>query len=288
MEGGVGLPIGLMTPLPPPPPARPIDVAALAGAAERLGFESLWCQEHIVAPVETASRSVVFTDGQVPGFTDPLIALARASAVTERIKLGTAVLLAPERNPLLLAKELATLDLFSGGRLLVGVGAGWQREESQIMGADFDHRWAQAREAVLALKALWTEDVSEFQGRYYDFPPVRSYPKPLQQPHPPIYLGGKAPNVLKRVAAWAEGWAPNFVTPEEVGEARRRLDRLAIDNGRDPDALVISPVCADADYDTARRFLDAGAVRVLVRPPVVHTEAEALATVERIAERLLK
>jgi probable F420-dependent oxidoreductase len=281
------LKIGVMTPLPPPAPAHVVDAAVYARAAERLGFESIWCQEHIVAPVHVLSRSPVFTDGQVPGFVDPLINLARASAVTETIKLGTAVLLAPERHPVLLAKEVATLDLYSDGRVLLGVGAGWLREETEIMGGDFEHRWTQTREVVLAMKQLWTEDEAEFHGRYYDFPPVRSLPKPRQAPHPPVFLGGIARNVFQRVVAYGDGWLPNFVTPEDIREGRRTLDRLAAEAGRDPGAIQVSPVAADADRDLVLRLHEAGADRVLVRPPVAGSEAEALAELEEIARRLI-
>ena len=135
-------------------------------------------------------------------FTDPFIALARASAVTETLKLGTGIVLVPERNPLVMAKEISALDLFSGGRFLFGIGAGWHREETEIMGGDFDHRWTQVRESVQVMKKLWTLEEAEHHGTYYDFPPVKCYPKPAQKPHPPVILGGMARNVLQRVVAW--------------------------------------------------------------------------------------
>ena len=145
-----------------------------------------------------------------------------------------------ERNPLILAKEIAVLDLHSNGRFIFGVGAGWNREETTMMGGDFDHRWTQAREAVMALKALWTQDEAEFHGRYYDFPPVYCYPKPAQKPHPPVLLGGNAPNVLQRVARYADGWLPNRITPRQVEERRKTLDTLATEQGRDPASVIIS------------------------------------------------
>src|SRR5262245_33923991 len=120
---------------------------------------------------------------------DPFLAPARASAVTTPIKLGTGVCLVPEHHPLLLAKQVATLDNFSDGRFIFGIGAGWLREESEIMGGDFDHRWGQTREAILVMKELWSKEQAEFHGKFYDFPPVISFPKPVQQPHPPIYVG---------------------------------------------------------------------------------------------------
>jgi alkanesulfonate monooxygenase SsuD/methylene tetrahydromethanopterin reductase-like flavin-dependent oxidoreductase (luciferase family) len=152
-------------------------------------------------PVQSAARFPGSPDGVIPAayswFVDPFVALARASAVTTRLKLGTGITLVPERNPLLLAKEIATLDYYSGGRFLFGVGTGWHKEETEIMGGTFAHRWSQTREAIEAMKQLWTNEAAEHHGTYYDFPLVRSFPRPIQQPHPPIYLGGVATNVFK-------------------------------------------------------------------------------------------
>jgi probable F420-dependent oxidoreductase len=216
------------------------------------------------------------------------VALARASGTTSRIRLGTGIVLVPERHPLLLAKEVSTLDLFSGGRFLFGIGAGWLREETEIMGGDFDHRWTQTRESVQAMKALWTEPEAEFHGRYYDFPAVRSYPKPAQKPHPPVLLGGDAPRVLQRVVAWGDGWLPNRVTPGQLRERRADLDRLAKDAGRDPAAITISVHGQAADRDLIRRLLDAGAHRVIVRPATSGTEADMTAELARIADAVLR
>ena len=162
--------IGTSVPL----PAYTIDPAFMAKKAEELGFESIWYAEHPAVPVHSASPFPA-TGGDIPWtyshFTDPYIALARASGVTRTIKLGTGITLVPERNPLLLAKEIASLDLFSGGRFLFGIGTGWLREETELMGGDFEHRWTQTREAIEVMKALWTHDEAEYHGRYFNFPP---------------------------------------------------------------------------------------------------------------------
>ena len=162
--------IGTSVPL----PAYTIDPAFMAQKAEELGFESIWYAEHPAVPVHSASPFPA-TGGAIPWtyshFTDPYVALARASGVTRTIKLGTGITLVPERNPLLLAKEIASLDLFSGGRFLFGIGTGWLREETALMGGDFAHRWTQTREAIEVMKALWTHDEAEYHGRYFDFPP---------------------------------------------------------------------------------------------------------------------
>jgi probable F420-dependent oxidoreductase len=276
--------VGVSVPL----PAYLVDVGVMARTAEALGFESFWCAEHPFIPVRSASRFPGSEDGVIPEsyshFVDPFVALARASGTTSRIKLGTGIVLVPERHPLLLAKEVSTLDLFSGGRFLFGIGAGWLREETEIMGGDFDHRWTQTRESVLAMKELWTKPEAEFHGRYYNFPPVRSYPKPKQKPHPPVILGGGAKRVLERVVAWGDGWLPNRITPDQLRESRATLDRLAKDAGRDPNAITISVHGQPADRDLIRRLLDAGATRVLVRPATVKTDAEMGAELERIAK----
>jgi probable F420-dependent oxidoreductase len=280
----MGMNIGVSVPL----PAYLVDVGFMARTAEALGFESFWCAEHPFIPVQSASRFPGSEDGIIPEsyshFVDPFVALARASGTTTRIKLGTGIVLVPERHPLLLAKEVSTLDHFSGGRFLFGIGAGWLREETEIMGGDFDHRWTQTRESVLAMKELWTKPEAEFRGRYYNFPPVRSYPKPAQKPHPPVILGGGAKRVLERVVAWGDGWLPNRITPDQLRDSRATLDRLAKDAGRDPTAITISVHGQPADRDLIRRLLDSGATRVLVRPATVKTDAEMGAELEHIAK----
>jgi probable F420-dependent oxidoreductase len=280
--------IGISVPL----PAYHVDVGFMAKKAEELGFESFWCAEHPFITVHTTSRFPGSEDGIIPEsyshFVDPFVALARASGATKTIKLGTGIVLVPERHPLLLAKEISTLDLFSGGRFLFGIGAGWLREETQIMGGDFDHRWTQTRESILAMKELWTKPAAEFHGKYYDFPLVKSFPKPLQKPHPPVLLGGSAKNILERIIAWGDGWLPNRVTPDKLREGRATLDRLAKDAGRDPSKITISVHGQPADRDLLRRFHDAGANRVIVRPPVVKTESEMGTELSRIADAVLK
>ena len=280
--------IGISMGVPPPQPHNALDGAFMAKEAERLGFDSIWAPEHTVAPVEvTQSTSPFFEKGQVPGFKDPLIALGRASAVTSTIKLGTSVLLICEHNPLLLAKEVATLDYFSGGRFILGVGTGWLREEAEIMGVDFDHRATQAREAILAMKELWTKEKAEYHGKYYDFPPVRCWPQPAQKPHPPIFLGGVAPNVLKRVVSYGDGWAPERITPEGLKERGAELKELARAADRDPASIAISIHGKPADPEVVGAYLGAGADRVVVGIPVSTEEREATEHMERVARTVL-
>jgi len=262
----------------------------MAKKAEDLGFDSIWYAEHPAVPVHSESP-FPSTGGEIPWtyshFTEPYIALARASAVTTRIKLGTGITLVPERNPLLLAKEIATLDLYSGGRFIFGVGTGWLKEETELMGGDFPHRWSQTREALDVMKKLWTQEEAEHHGKYFDFPLVRSYPKPAQKPYPPILIGGAAKNVLQRVVDHADGWLPNRVTPAELENSRRQIEKLATAAGRDPNTITITVYGQEPDRAAFKSLQDAGADRVVVRPEYVKTEAEMGAQLERIAEAVL-
>ena len=268
-----------------------LDPAELAQRAEALGFESFWLPEHAVLPVVTNARYDGTLDGSIPpsmgDIGDPLIGLARASATTRTIKLGTAVSLVPEHNPLLQAKQIATLDRVSNGRFIFGIGAGWLQEETELMGGNFQHRWGQTREAILAMKELWTKDEAEFHGRFYDFPAVKSSPKPVQKPHPPVFLGGYSANVFKRIAAWGDGWMPIRVTDEQVKMGRATLDELADAAGRDPKSIRLMVCNVAADRDLIDRFEQAGADRVSVAlPPDVG--AAALSEMERLAEAALR
>jgi probable F420-dependent oxidoreductase len=278
--------IGTSVPL----PAYTIDPAFMARKAEELGFDSIWYAEHPAVPVHSQSP-FPSTGGEIPWsyshFTDPYIALARASAVTDRIKLATGITLVPERNPLLLAKEIAALDLYSGGRFIFGIGTGWLKEETELMGGDFAHRWTQTREALDVMKKLWTEEESEHHGKYFDFPLVRSYPKPAQKPYPPILIGGGAKKVLQRIVDHADGWLPNRVTPAELEASRRQLDTLAAAAGRDPKSITITVYGQAPDLVLIKSLFDAGADRVVVRPDFVETEAEMGTQLERIAEAVL-
>ena len=155
------------------------------------------------------------------------------------------------------------------------------------MGGDFEHRWTQTREAILVMKELWTKDEAEFHGRYFDFPPVRCYPKPVQQPHPPVLLGGNARNVFKRVVGWADGWMPAGPTTEQVKAGRATLDELADAAGRDAKSIQITAFAVPTDADAIKELEEAGADRAIVRLPDTSNDG-ALAELERMAERVLR
>lgn len=274
--------------------AESLDVAIIAKKVEELGFESLWIPEHPIMPVHTTSLYDGTDDGSIPYrmtyMPDPFVGLARASAVTQTIKLGTGVCLVPERNPLLLAKETATLDLFSGGRFLFGIGAGWLKEETEIMGGNFPHRWSHTREAVLAMKELWTKEESEFRGKYYDFPPVRCYPKPARKPHPTVLLGGDAKKVFQRVVEWGDGWAPHLDSVEKMKRGRETLDQLAEQAGRDPASIELAAfgmTGALKDPRVVRELEEAGVNRVTIRMVRTQQEDSALAELDELARQFL-
>jgi len=269
---------------------HPIDPAVVAQQAEALGFDSLWLGEHPVIPVHSTSPAPGSSGSSIPDFysrlVDPFVALARASAVTTRLKLGTGITLVPERNPLLLAKEVATLDYFTKGRFLFGIGAGWNKEETELMGGNFAHRWTQTREAIEAMKALWSNEAAEYHGTYYDFPLVRSFPRPVQQPHPPIFLGGVAQQVFKRIVAYGNGWMPTRSTPELIRQGRAVLNELAVEAGRDPKSITVLAYIAPAERAVLGALAEAGADAAVVRLEG-ESEAAALTQLEQLAQQIL-
>ena len=266
------------------------DFGAIASKIEDLGFDSVWLPEHPVMPVNHKSVYGGTPDGSIPKQmylgVNPLIALSRASSVTTKLGIGTAVNLITEHNPLDLAKLIATLDFYSGGRFLFGIGTGWFREEAQIMGADFDHRWTQAREYVLAMKEIWTKEEAEFHGKYIDFPPIICNPKPAQNPHPPVLLGGNAKNVLKRVVKWGDGWLPIRLSPEDILKAQQELLKLCDTEDRDPSTIQITMHSLPPDKELISRFEEIGVDRVLVGVASA-TQEEIFEELEVIAESVL-
>jgi probable F420-dependent oxidoreductase len=222
------------------------DPATLARRMEQLGFESIWLPDHPVLPVHTSTPlpETQPGQGQIPEvyshISDPFIGMAMAAGATNTLKVATGVCLVPERNPLLTANELASLDHFSDGRVLFGIGAGWLKEESEILGVDFPHRWSQTREYIAAMRELWTKDQASFEGKYVRFGSVRLYPKPKHGNGPPILIGSKDKNALRWVARWADGWCPIFLQPEAMRMELQKLREECHQAGTSFDRLDIS------------------------------------------------
>jgi probable F420-dependent oxidoreductase len=220
-----------------------ISPAELGRALEERGFESLFTAEHTHVPADLA-RDWAWEGGESPRYhryqLDPFVALTAAAAVTERLTVGTGVTLLAQRDPIILAKEVATLDLFSGGRFVLGVGAGWNRQEAANHGVDPKHRFAVLREHLAALRTIWRSDVAEFHGEYVDFSPMYSYPKPVQRPHPPVILGGWNKNVFQRLVDLEVGWLlPPMWELAEAAEKIQLLRKFAAEQGRPAPPVTI-------------------------------------------------
>jgi probable F420-dependent oxidoreductase len=246
------------------PTDESIEPAELARMAEERGFESVFVTEHTHIP---ASRETPYpAGGELPReywrIYDPFVALTSMAAATERIKVGTAICLVIQRDPIILAKEVASVDRLSGGRMVFGVGAGWNLEELRDHGTDPKQRFSVLRERIEACKALWSEEEATYQGRFVDFERAVSHPKPLQEPHPPILVGGNGPTVHERVLAYGDAWFPNRIPPDEAMIERiEELQRLAGQAGRGqiPVTLQIPP----RDLSVLERYEQAGVTRAV-------------------------
>ncbi|CAN5435916.1 LLM class F420-dependent oxidoreductase [soil metagenome] len=213
-------------------------------AAETAGFESLWGGEHVILPSTIASRYPYTPDGRIPAtndtpIPDPLIWLAFAAAAAPTMRLGTCILIVPQRNPLILAKELATLDQLSGGKVELGIGVGWMREEFESLGVPWERRGARNDEYVEAMRLLWSGPEVEFHGEFVDFPPVTCSPRPVQ-PTIPILVGGDTDAAIRRAVRLADGYFPGEGNLERLGTLIGRVRTAAEDAGRDPDSIEIN------------------------------------------------
>lgn len=242
--------------------------AETARAAEELGFESLWMPEHPCIPVNYDTPFPGAADGKAPrhywSSYDPFVALSFAAAATRTLKIATGICLLAQRDPIITAKQVASLDVLSAGRFVFGVGGGWLKEEMELMGAEYDRRWAQVKDRVLAMKGIWTEPEAAYQGEFVSFPPIRSDPKPVQKPCPPIHIGGNHPHTYKRVGEWADGWIPLRVAPGEIVAAREKIARHARAAGRDPEGIEISVFGEEPAGDLIKEYADAGVTRYVI------------------------
>jgi probable F420-dependent oxidoreductase len=257
-----------------------IGAARLGQAVEERGFESLFVAEHTHIP---ASRESPWPGGaDLPRryyrTLDPIVTLTAAAAATSRLKVGTGIALVVQRDPIVLAKEIASLDLLSGGRAILGVGAGWNREEMRNHGTEPKTRMALLRERVLAIKEIWTKDEAEFHGAFVDFDPIFCWPKPVQDPHPPILVGGSGPTTFDRVLEFGDGWMP--IHGRGPGRMSEQIAALRERAGRH---VPVSVFAVAADPEVVAGLAAAGADRVLFNLPTA-PEDETLDTLDQIVK----
>jgi probable F420-dependent oxidoreductase len=250
-----------------------IQPAELAREAEARGFESLWFPEHTHIPVK---RESAWPGGpELPKMYydvyEPFVALTAAAAVTTTLKVATGICLVVQRDPLQTAKSVATLDRVSNGRFLFGIGVGWNAEEMRNHGTEFKTRASLMRERVLAMKELWTKSKPEFHGKYVEFAPVMTWPKPVQQPHPPIHVGGGFAKAAARAVEYGDGWMPIFGR-DEILERIPELRGLLTAAGRDPDKFEISIFAAPPQPEVLARARDAGVARCVFGLPAGSAE----------------
>jgi probable F420-dependent oxidoreductase len=267
-----------------------IHPAELGRLAEERGFESLWVAEHSHIP---CSRKTPWPGGaELPKMyydvVDPFVALAMAAAATTKLKVGTGICLVIQRDPIQTAKEVASLDLLSGGRFLFGVGGGWNVEEMANHGTRFESRWKLLRERIEAMKKIWTEKQAEYHGELVDFEPIFAWPKPKQKPHPPIHVGGAFPGGMRRALRYGDGWIP--IAGRGDGDPIAHLPALreeAAKLGRSLDGFEVSIYAAPSDTAKLEALRDAGIARaVFMLPPAPKDEVVKL--LDRYAEVMRK
>jgi probable F420-dependent oxidoreductase len=246
-----------------------IRIDELARETEARGFESLWVPEHTHIP---ASRRTPWPGGgelpkEYSHTFDPFVALMYAAAVTQTLKLGTGICLIIERDTITTAKEVASLDLLSGGRFLFGIGGGWNVEEMEHHGTVFKTRFAKMGEQVRAMKEIWTKDVAEFHGEHVNFEPLWCWPKPAQKPNPPVLLGGESAYTLQRVVDYCEGWFPRSRKPDLVTQGMAELKERAAKAGRDMRTISVSVFGVNADPQLLDTYRAAGVTRCILRLP---------------------
>jgi probable F420-dependent oxidoreductase len=237
-------------------------VRTVAHHAEDLGYHSVWVGDHIVLPTQLVSKYPYHPEGKFPvdpadNFLDPLTVLSYVAACTTKVRLGTGVLIIPYRNPIVTAKMIATLDVLSSGRTILGAGVGWLAEEFAYLNAPYRERGRQTDEYLQAMKALWTEPEPQFDGRYVQFSHLRCEPKPVQKPHPPIWIGGHSPAALRRTATLADGWYGHVLwrTPDALPREIQTIKELAEQAGRDPRSLTYAAPSYERTFEDVLRSL---------------------------------
>lgn len=258
------------------PFANPDLFAHLVTTADKVGVESIWTVEHVVIPQGYKSPYPYSSTGKIPGgedvaIPDPLQPLSFAAAITKNLKLGTGILILPQRHPIYVAKETATIDQLSKGRLLLGIGSGWLAEEFQALGLDFHKRGAMTDESIRALRALWTEDVASFHGKHFNFDTVKMYPKPFNKSGIPIIIGGHSPAAAKRAGRYGDGFFPALGDVGKLKELFALMTTEAQKAGRNPAQIELTCM-GRAKPDVLKTFQDIGISRVIVPPPAFDQE----------------
>ena len=253
------------------PMTTPELLALIGDEAEQRGVGTIWVGEHVVLFDEYASSYPYSEDGRIPappgtGLLEPLVSLSFLAAHTTTVRLGTAMLLLPQRNPVYTAKEVSTLDWLSNGRVDLGVGVGWLEEEFNAVNVPWPQRGRRTDEYLEVLRTLWCDETSAYEGEFYSLNPCAMFPKPVQQPHPPIHIGGESDAALARAARVAQGWHTFNRTPGQLAEPLGKLDQLLAEQGRVRDDLTITvcPYFQPLDVDIAAQYAEAGADAVAV------------------------
>jgi len=239
-----------------------------AQALESRGFESVWAPEHSHIP---SARTTPFPQGgplpqKYYDAMDPFVTLSAAATATKTLRLGTGVCLVAQRDPIQTAKLVASLDQVSAGRFLFGIGGGWNAEEMADHGTAFRARFKLMRERVEAMRAIWTEEEPEYHGELVDFPKMRTWPKPVQKPHPPVIIGGAFPHAARRAVRYGDGWVPHAARPHypDVTEFLPQFRQMAAEAGRRPDAVPVTVFGVSDDLDRLKRYRERGIARVVV------------------------
>lgn len=244
-------------------------MVALARKAEAVGLESVWTFEHAIVPNDYSSKYPYSADGKMgvtpdTNFVDPLIALAAVAQATKQVRLGTGVNILPQTNPLLLAKQAASLDFVSGGRLMLGLGIGWLREEFQAMGTPFEKRGARFDDYVAAMRKVWSGETVEHRSEHLEWTGFKSYPVPLQKPLP-VVIGGSKGKAFERIAKYGEGWFAPTVTADQLKPMLKQLEEACAAEGRDPKSVEISAMWVPSmGLDALRQYEDVGVARLII------------------------
>ena len=300
----VGISIPNMGPL-----TSPEILLEIAERAEQYHFSDLWVGDHIIFPAQIRSRYPYpggFSSLPTHGILEPLVAMSYLGGITKDVRLGVSVLIVPYRNPVVTAKMIATLDVLTGGRVILGAGVGWMAEEFQSVGADYEHRGAVTDEYIRVYQNLCTAEEATFSGKYYRYENLRMAPKPVQKPYPPVWIGGTSMASIRRAANVGDGWQRISITPDEVKSKGQILRGELLEKGRNPESFVVCPRLLYSIQDDPpvpsnvptihgtsedvlgmmRRYEEAGADHILMSPQGP-TREKTVEYVDRLGEDVL-